>query len=182
MKQNKIILFASVILLLFCSINVDAQRKHSTTSKRVSKSASFCPDSKHPHWIDMGLPSGTKWCCCNEGASTPESYGEYYKTGQVSSAPTLAQINELVEECSYEWTKLNGVIGGKFKGTNGGTIFLPAAGLLWDWGGFEVGKAGYYWSSTDYDQWKTYTLEFGLFGGGRSLQPNKSRRTVRPVQ
>ena len=37
-----------------------------------------CPDDHHPHAIDLGLPSGTKWCCCNVGASTPEAYGGNY--------------------------------------------------------------------------------------------------------
>ena len=27
-----------------------------------------CPDFNHPHLIDLGLPSGTKWSCCNLGA------------------------------------------------------------------------------------------------------------------
>ena len=43
-----------------------------------------CPDSHHPHAIDLGLPSGTKWCCCNVGASTPEGYGGYYAWGETS--------------------------------------------------------------------------------------------------
>ena len=30
-----------------------------------------CPDDDHPHKIDMGLPSGTKWACCNVGAYRP---------------------------------------------------------------------------------------------------------------
>ena len=25
--------------------------------------AQSCPDGKHPHAIDLGLPSGTKWFC-----------------------------------------------------------------------------------------------------------------------
>lgn len=41
-----------------------------------------CPDNNHPHAIDLGLPSGTKWCCCNVGASTPEGYGGYYAWGE----------------------------------------------------------------------------------------------------
>ena len=43
-----------------------------------------CPDDNHPHAIDLGLPSGTKWCCCNVGASTPEGYGGYYAWGETS--------------------------------------------------------------------------------------------------
>ena len=41
-----------------------------------------CPDGNHPHMIDMGLPSGTKWACCNVGASSPEQYGGYYAWGE----------------------------------------------------------------------------------------------------
>ncbi|MDO4802383.1 MAG: hypothetical protein Q4A15_09480 [Prevotellaceae bacterium] len=43
-----------------------------------------CPDDHHPHAIDLGLPSGTKWCCCNVGATTPEGYGGYYAWGETS--------------------------------------------------------------------------------------------------
>ena len=42
-----------------------------------------CPDDKHPHAIDMGLPSGTKWACCNTGASSPEGYGGYFLWGDL---------------------------------------------------------------------------------------------------
>ena len=43
-----------------------------------------CPDDNHPHAIDLGLPSGTKWCCCNVGASSPEEYGGYYAWGETT--------------------------------------------------------------------------------------------------
>ena len=43
-----------------------------------------CPDANHPHLIDMGLPSGTQWACCNVGASAPEGYGNYYAWGETS--------------------------------------------------------------------------------------------------
>ena len=41
-----------------------------------------CPDDNHPHAIDLGLPSGTKWACCNVGADNPEAYGGYYTWGE----------------------------------------------------------------------------------------------------
>jgi len=41
-----------------------------------------CPDNNHPHAIDLGLPSGTKWSCCNVGASKPEDYGDYFAWGE----------------------------------------------------------------------------------------------------
>lgn len=40
-----------------------------------------CPDSHHPHLIDLGLPSGTKWSCCNVYADNPKESGGYYQWG-----------------------------------------------------------------------------------------------------
>lgn len=33
-------------------------------------------------YVDLGLPSGTKWCTHNVGASAPEEYGGYYAWGE----------------------------------------------------------------------------------------------------
>ena len=41
-----------------------------------------CPDDAHPHLIDLGLPSGTKWACCNVGATVPEGRGGYFAWGE----------------------------------------------------------------------------------------------------
>ena len=48
----------------------------------MAAKAQFCPDDNHPHAIDLGLPSGTKWSCCNVGASSPSEYGNYYAWGE----------------------------------------------------------------------------------------------------
>ena len=41
-----------------------------------------CPDNNHPHMIDLGLPSGTLWACCNVGAKAPKEYGDYFAWGE----------------------------------------------------------------------------------------------------
>lgn len=145
-------------------------------------SETFCPDSNHPHWIDLGLPSGTQWRCCNEGASTPEAYGGYYAFGQVSSAPTKDQIQELLGYCSYEWTTLNGVNGRKFTGPNGGTIFLPAAGYRWYGEFYGVGSGGVYWSSTPYGEGNAYELNFDSYLANWSNYFRFRGSSVRPVR
>ena len=33
-------------------------------------------------WVDLGLPSGTRWASCNMGANAPEQYGDYYAWGE----------------------------------------------------------------------------------------------------
>lgn len=154
------------------------------TDYEVRHSETSCPDSNHPHWIDLGLPSGTQWRCCNEGASTPEAYGGYYAFGQVASAPTSDQIIELVNHCSYEWTTQNGVKGGKFTGPNGGSVFLPAAGYRRDGELHGVGTYGYYRSSTPYDEYSAYGLYFdsGDAGCGIWYYERYSEWSVRPVR
>ena len=150
------------------------------------KGKASCPDSNHPHWIDLGLPSGTLWRCCNQGASTPEGYGDYYAFGAVASAPSFDQIIELVSNTTYMWTSLDGVQGGKFTGHNGSTIFLPAAGFF-SYGDFiGAGSIGGYWSSTrekDDIAWGMYVNSSrpDLYGSnGRGTRDNV--QSVRPVR
>lgn len=35
-------------------------------------------------WVDLGLPSGTKWATCNVGANAPEDYGYYFAWGETA--------------------------------------------------------------------------------------------------
>lgn len=53
-------------------------------TEKKSDETNLCPDDKHPHMIDLGLPSGTKWACCNVGARSPEEFGGYYAWGEVN--------------------------------------------------------------------------------------------------
>ena len=76
---------------------IEDQSDEPQDSPKESKGTTACTDGKHPHWIDLGLPSGTQWRCCNAGASAPEAYGGYYQFGQVGSAPSLAQISGVGE-------------------------------------------------------------------------------------
>ena len=50
----------------------------------IYKEPQLCPDDNHPHMIDLGLPSGTKWACCNVGASNPGETGGYYAWGEIN--------------------------------------------------------------------------------------------------
>jgi len=151
-----------------------------------------CPDNNHPHWIDLGLPSGTKWACCNEGASSPEEYGDYFTYwweymsqleqifSFVNKGPTKDQIEELVDNCSFTMTWQNNVFGIKFTGPNGGTIFLPAAGHYWD--GKLIGDSkGYYWSSTAYNGYSAYGLYFTGGNSGLFYFHRDAGLPVRPV-
>ena len=152
----------------------------------------MCLDNNHPHMIDLGLPSGTKWACCNVGASSPEEYGGYYNfdLAQAYNPPSREQIIELVENCSYTGiTSIqNGVAGGKFTGPNGNTIFLPAAGCYRSSDGVLVSASGYgfYWSSMPNDEDTAFELIIGpSFGSSRAYWDyyyRNGRQSVRPVR
>ena len=62
--------------------------------------------------------------------------------------PTLDEINELVEKCTWEWDK-DGK-GRKVIGPNGNFIFLPAAGCRVGSSPYGVGSHGHYWVASPY--------------------------------
>lgn len=64
----------------------DEEKYHLTITDNI------CPDNNHPHAIDLGLPSGTKWCCMNVGASSPEQYGGYYAWGETSEKSEYNEV------------------------------------------------------------------------------------------
>ena len=163
-----------------------------------------CPDDHHPHLIDLSLPSGTLWSCCNVGASSPEGYGDYYAWGETQTKdvyiwstykwgsyynqltkyntksdygsvvdnkttlepaddaatanwdtswrmPTSEDAKELFCNTTHTMTTKNGVNGREFKGANGGTLFLPAAGDRWDGKLEDKDSHGSYWLSSLYE-------------------------------
>ena len=59
------------------------------------------------------------------------------------STPTDEQWGELISQCVWTWTTLNGVNGYNIVGSNGNSIFLPAAGNAERYHGTQ----GQYWSN-----------------------------------
>ena len=161
----------------------------------------YCPDSDHPHVIDLGLPSGTKWACCNLGANIPTECGDYFAWGETTPKPYFkeynykwykdgddhkitkycsnsdygvvdnivglqleddaayvnwgpewrmpgtAQMNEMMDNCTSQWIKINGVGGYLFKSNiNNNAVFFPANGWYSMNGLQELENDGSYWS------------------------------------
>lgn len=52
----------------------------------------------------------------------------YKATGGKATLPTAADFEELFALCQTEWVEQDGMTGYKFTGSNGNSIFLPAAG------------------------------------------------------
>jgi len=50
----------------------------------IRRESSYGVENGH-EWVDLGLPSGTKWSTCNIGASIPTSNGNYYAWGETNT-------------------------------------------------------------------------------------------------
>ena len=44
-------------------------------------------------WVDLGLPSGTRWATCNVGATTPSQPGGLYAWGETSTKSSYTESN-----------------------------------------------------------------------------------------
>ena len=86
----------------------------------------------------------------------------HVKWGGSWRMPTLNEIKELCNKCSWEWTEVNGIKGQKVTGPNGNSIFLPAAGNRHGTEVYRRGSVGDYWSGTpcEYGSLNAYYLVF----------------------
>lgn len=93
-----------------------------------------CPDDNHPHTIDLGLPSGMKWACCNVGADSPVDYGGYYAWGETE------------EKDLYDWDNYV-----HYDSSTGGFFFLgpDISGTQYDVAHVKWNDA---WAMPSYDQ------------------------------
>lgn len=169
------------IILLACAYTIFAQVADTTVEHE---------------YVDLGLPSGTKWATTNIGANAPEEPGDFFAWGEICAKhhftidgykfrdknslttkyttrkwtnapvdnkttleaeddvattswgkawrmPTSAELNELRQKCTWQWTTHNNIEGCVVTGPNGNSIFLPAAGI-----DERKEGSGNYWSSS----------------------------------
>ena len=74
--------------------------------------------------------------------------------------PTKLEMEELILNCSWKLINQNGIYGCLLTGSNGSSIFLPAAGLIYNSSSDHVGKVGRNYGSTPSDD-SAYTINFG---------------------
>ncbi len=107
------------------------------------------------------------------------------KWGSTWRMPTYAEIGELIDNCQWEWTNMDGHNGYNITGPNGNSIFLPAAGMDYlDGDGISrEGELGRYWSSTPCGD-STRDAYLFAFVNGYIIRDRLSRRyrlSIRPV-
>lgn len=72
--------------------------------------------------------------------------------------PSSKELQELIDNCTWKWESRNGKYGWKITGSNGNSIFLPAAGAYSAYRLANVNESGRYWCS---DMESTHSA-FGL--------------------
>lgn len=79
----------------------------------------------------------------------------HVKWGDAWRMPTGTEFNELWNNCNHTWTTVNGVNGMRLTGSNGNSIFLPAAGNYYESlvneANFGFYRAGTYTSSSFFE-------------------------------
>lgn len=95
--------------------------------------------------------------------------------------PTLDEIEELMDKCTWSWTTQNGVNGRKVTGPSGNSIFLPSAGYRFNASLYDAGSYGGYWSASPYSDNYACYLYFNSGYYGWSIDNRDYGRVVRPV-
>ncbi len=106
-------------------------------------------------WCNGSNITLTKYCTNshygkwdNKKELDPEDDVARVKWGPMWCMPTQAQMSELMNRCTWTWTTINDVPGYLVTGSNGNSVFLPAAGIR---DGSELsnyGMNGLYWTRT----------------------------------
>lgn len=191
-------------------------------------------------YVDLGLPSNTKWATCNMGATKASDRGSFFAWGEtetktsftaenykffakkndagkndinvyskyckangsvkdglgvLESSDDAAYVNwgkswkmpsfedwkELVDNCEWSFTTLNGVGGYKVTGPNGKFIFLPYSSVQVEGQVLsDYNNRGVYWTSSSFSKYNTPAMDdFALmiwFSRNESTEVNLSTK------
>lgn len=119
--------------------------------------------------------------CGSEYDIATKMWGEEWRM------PSQAEMVELAEKCTWEWTTVDGIAGMTVTGTNGNSIFLPAAASrTGETISNQVGQRGCYWSGTLWESDNNFASYLYFYDNASRVQPERSNRryigmSVRPV-
>ena len=120
--------------------------KFPKTEKSYAKAKHIYPSmmatsSDGKDYIDLGLPSGTRWKCVEEGGlfTYEDAVSRFGK-----NLPNKKAFDELRTKCTWKWEDE----GYRVTGPNGQSIFMPAQGAIDGGTPVAVGERGCYWSTT----------------------------------
>lgn len=140
-------------------------------------------------WCNGSSSTMTKYCTSgsyctvdNKEILDPEDDVAHVKWGGDWRIPTKTEQDELCNNCTWEWTTLNGVNGYKVTGPNGNSIFLPAAGYILG-SDYIGGDFGSYWADSLSSEGCCYAddLSFSVERFMCYFSPRYIGKSVRPV-
>ena len=106
-------------------------------------------------WCNGTYNTLTKYCTSSKYGTVdgktellPVDDAAYVNWGQSWRMPIKSQCDELLANCIWTWTSINGVNGRLVTGPNGNTMFMPAAGCRSGNDFVDVNALGEYWAST----------------------------------
>ena len=140
------------------------------TSSSLTK---YCTNSS---WGFNGFTDG-KTILENEDDAAYVNYGSGWRM------PKESDWQELIDNCSWIWTTINGVYGRKvISNLNGNSIFLPSAGGM-STSLYDINSNGYYWSSSVYTEgaFRARYLSFHSGYVNTSISARYEGLTIRPV-
>ena len=141
-------------------------------------------------WCNGSYDTMTKYCTNssygtvdNKTTLDPEDDVAHVKWGGAWRMPTKAEQDELLNNCTWQWTTLDGVNGYRVTGANGNCIFLPAAGYR---GGtnlyYRVSSCDFWSGSLDGSySYNAYYLNFAFGNNDWSYDYRYYGLCVRPV-
>ena len=141
-------------------------------------------------WCNGSENTMTKYCTesyygtvDNKTVLDPEDDVAHVKWGGSWRMPTRDELDELRNNCTWEWTALNGVDGYRVTGPNGNSIFLPAAGYRYGTNVRNRGGSGLYLSSSlsSFGSDVAYSLFFDCYTYGWDYLYRRHGLSVRPV-
>ena len=99
-------------------------------------------------YVSGNIEDEVNWINIGSEISGTEYDVAHVKWGGSWRMPTLAEIEELIDKCTWTWITYNGVEGNKVTGPNGNSIFLPAAGYRSGTRVDSQGSDGNFWLGT----------------------------------
>lgn len=134
------------------------------------------PNNNEEDFVDLGLPSGTKWLNRSIGYLMPRyclnvpstSYNTITNLSEFTNMntieilfgkkydfPEVEDFQELLKYCDWHWQKEGFLDNGGYRlggyeviGKNGNRLFLRAAGYIDENGKIQESKDGFYWTNT----------------------------------
>jgi hypothetical protein len=122
-----------------------------------------------------------------------EDDAAHVRLGRGWRMPTETERKELIQNCTWEWMSVNGVNGQKVTGSNGNSIFIPAAGYhyySYDYYSDYLdrdGTLGIYWTSTrpsgyaPNENYSAFCIGLNSYGGYGGFDSRENGLPIRAV-